>query len=98
MSTFVRPASAINSVCARISLRAPTTPFRVIDKSCSRSSELRSTTYVPSIDRLLGGDRSHVDVSMTTTARFTDRQGQYLAFIHAYTKVMKQPPAMNDIA
>jgi len=35
---------------------------------------------------------------MTTTARFTDRQGQYLAFIHAYTKVMKQPPAMNDIA
>ena len=35
---------------------------------------------------------------MTTTPSFTDRQGQYLAFIHAYTKVMKQPPAMTDIA
>ena len=35
---------------------------------------------------------------MTTSPPFTDRQGQYLAFIHAYTKVMKRPPAMTDIA
>lgn len=33
-----------------------------------------------------------------TTPKFTDRQGQYLAFIYAYTKVMEQPPAMTDIA
>lgn len=29
--------------------------------------------------------------------RFTERQGQYLAFIHAYTKVNGRPPAHADI-
>jgi len=29
--------------------------------------------------------------------RFTDRQGQYLAFIHAYTLVIGQPPAEADM-
>ena len=29
---------------------------------------------------------------------YTSKQGQYLAFIHAYTKVMKQPPAVADFA
>jgi Mn-dependent DtxR family transcriptional regulator len=28
---------------------------------------------------------------------FTDKQGQYLAFIHAYTLVIGQPPAEADI-
>ena len=29
--------------------------------------------------------------------RFTERQGQYLAFIHAYTKVNARPPAQADM-
>ena len=29
--------------------------------------------------------------------RFTERQGQYLAFIHAYTLVIGQPPAEADM-
>ena len=29
--------------------------------------------------------------------RFTQKQGQYLAFIHAYSKIMKQPPAEADM-
>ena len=28
---------------------------------------------------------------------FTPKQGQYLAFIHAYTRIMKRPPAEADI-
>lgn len=28
---------------------------------------------------------------------FTDKQGQYLAFIHAYTVVMGRPPAEADL-
>jgi SOS-response transcriptional repressor LexA len=28
---------------------------------------------------------------------FTDKQGQYLAFIHAYTRVMGRPPAEADM-
>ena len=31
------------------------------------------------------------------TAEFTERQGQYLAFIHAYTKVNGRPPAQGDL-
>ena len=30
-------------------------------------------------------------------AEFTDKQGQYLAFIHAYTKIHRQPPAEADM-
>jgi DNA-binding MarR family transcriptional regulator len=29
--------------------------------------------------------------------RFTDKQGQYLAFIHAYTKLNRRPPAEADM-
>lgn len=29
--------------------------------------------------------------------RFTDKQGQYLAFIHAYTQVLGRPPAEADL-
>lgn len=31
------------------------------------------------------------------TACFTDKQGQYLAFIHAYTLVLGRPPAEADL-
>ena len=31
------------------------------------------------------------------TPAFTDKQGQYLAFIHLYTKLNRRPPAEADI-
>lgn len=31
------------------------------------------------------------------SAQFTDKQGQYLAFIYAYTKVNGRPPAEADM-
>ena len=31
------------------------------------------------------------------TASFTDKQGQYLAFIYAYTKLHRRPPAEADM-
>ena len=34
----------------------------------------------------------------STPPRWTERQGQYLAFIYDYTKVNRQPPAETDIA
>ena len=30
-------------------------------------------------------------------AEFTDKQGQYLAFIYAYTKIHRRPPAEADM-
>ena len=37
-----------------------------------------------------------MDSAIQKTA-FTEKQGQYLAFIHAYTLVMGRPPAEADI-
>lgn len=34
---------------------------------------------------------------MTTETRFTQKQGQYLAFIHLYTKLNREPPAETDM-
>ena len=33
----------------------------------------------------------------TSPHRFTEKQGQYLAFIHAYTLVLGRPPAEADL-
>ena len=35
--------------------------------------------------------------SPTQNPGFTDKQGQYLAFIHAYTLVLGRPPAEADL-
>ena len=34
---------------------------------------------------------------LPATSSFTEKQGQYLAFIYAYTAVMQRPPAEADI-
>ena len=36
-------------------------------------------------------------MSIPSKPEFTDKQGQYLAFIHLYTKLNRQPPAEADI-
>ena len=38
-----------------------------------------------------------MSIPLDPTARFTERQGQYLAFIHTYTKVNGRPPAQADL-
>jgi Mn-dependent DtxR family transcriptional regulator len=35
-------------------------------------------------------------MSSSASARFTDKQGQYLAFIHTYVLLNRQPPAEAD--
>ena len=43
-------------------------------------------------------DSEMSQLRVTTPApRFTHKQGQYLAFIHAYTLVMGRPPAEADM-
>ena len=36
-------------------------------------------------------------VSLDAMARYTPKQGQYLAFIYYYTKIHRRPPAQTDI-
>jgi repressor LexA len=38
------------------------------------------------------------DELQASESQWTDRQGQYLAFIYDYTKVNRRPPAEADIA
>lgn len=33
----------------------------------------------------------------SSTAAYTEKQGQYLAFIYAYTKIHRRPPAEADL-
>lgn len=33
----------------------------------------------------------------SSATRFSERQGQYLAFIYAYTKLNRRPPAESDM-
>lgn len=44
------------------------------------------------------GPSDHSRCKMSIPPRnFTDKQGQYLAFIHLYTKLNRHPPAQADI-
>lgn len=38
-----------------------------------------------------------MSIRPSSAVRFTELQGQYLAFIHAYTKVSGRPPAQADL-
>jgi DNA-binding MarR family transcriptional regulator len=49
---------------------------------------------------LLGRAPDHRTATVSnssTTNSFTDKQGQYLAFIYAYTKLHRRPPAEADM-
>jgi DNA-binding MarR family transcriptional regulator len=38
-----------------------------------------------------------MSIPSTTSGAFTALQGQYLAFVHAYTKINRRPPAQADL-
>jgi DNA-binding MarR family transcriptional regulator len=42
-------------------------------------------------------DQIQSDMATPSTPRFTDTQGQYLAFIHSYALVNGRPPAEADM-
>ena len=43
-------------------------------------------------------DHESKEKSITcSSSRYTEKQGQYLAFIHNYTKLNRQPPAEADM-
>jgi Mn-dependent DtxR family transcriptional regulator len=37
------------------------------------------------------------NTNLPSYPRFTEKQGQYLAFIHAYTSIHRRPPAEADL-
>ena len=67
--------------------------------SASTSVEYGSLTLVPlprAASATLSGRLGYRIMTTNTTPDWTPKQGQYLAFIYYYTKIMGQPPAESD--
>src|SRR5208283_1712063 len=65
--------------------------------SCARSASLRSTRYRMFIVGPLLSRPTMNRSADDSRPVFTPKQGQYLAFIHAYTLVNGRPPAEADM-
>src|SRR5262249_52612791 len=96
------PASAANRICARFSLRAACLPPLNSAFSCSRSvwlSPIRYRTFIAAPQSLRAQQMNQMPGTCPTPSapRFTSKQGQSLAFIHAYTQVLGRPPAEADL-
>src|SRR4051794_15171366 len=100
MVSSATPASAASRIWARLSLRAACLPPLSMARSSPRSTSLNSTRWrmfmaTSSIEVAM--DRACGVRQPPTAPGFTERQGQYLAFIDAYTRVSGRPPAEADL-
>ena len=97
------PCSAASSICARLTRRTRALPALVSSCNCMRSSSSSATMYrmciTASIMVMETVDHGTLTMSLpvSSPAPYTERQGQYLAFIHAYTKVNGRAPAQADM-
>jgi hypothetical protein len=95
------PASAASRICIRLSRRTGSLPALTKAPSSSRSDWLRSTRYrmfIPKAllwGRVLGESTMNqsLDRATAAAAQFTAKQGQYLAFIWAYSQINGRAPA-----
>src|SRR5258708_2479042 len=102
ISSSLAPASAASRICARFSLRAACLPPLSSAVSAVRSAWLRSTryrTFIVAPQRLRAQQMNQMPGVCLSPSQpcFTQKQGQYLAFIHAYTLVLGRPPAEADL-
>src|SRR5207245_10278730 len=98
------PAVAASRICARFSLRTACLPPLSSVVSSSRSASLSSTRYrIFILISSRGGQTSRTMSQKSGTARrigphrFTEKQGQYLAFIYVYNRMFGQAPAHADM-
>src|ERR1700741_3858910 len=96
------PAAPASRICARFSLRVAHLPPLSSALNCSRSAWLSSTRYrtfiaVPQGLRAQQMNQMPGPCLAPSAPGFTPKQGQYLAFIYAYTLVLGRPPAEADM-
>src|SRR5271170_3272711 len=104
MASSPTPASAASRICIRLSRRTDILPPLTRALSSSRSDWLRSTRYRTFTAKALPGGRALDKTTMNqlfdrkapAAARFTAKQGQYLAFIWAYSQINRRAPAEAD--
>src|SRR3954471_13334141 len=99
------PASAANRICIRLSRRTGCLPPLTETRSSSRSIWLRSTRYRTFITITLHNGEALDESEMNQLldqdnpakrAVFTAKQGQYLAFLWAYSQINGRAPAEAD--
>src|SRR5882724_1063202 len=103
ISSSLQPASVASNIWARLSLRAVRLPPRNIAVSSQRSAWFSSTRYrtfiSASFSEASGTNRrmSQKSGAMRREPRFTEKQGQYLAFIYSYSHMFRNAPAEADM-
>jgi LexA DNA binding domain len=101
MSSSLLPASAANKICARLSLRAGCLPpLRSSGEFVTLGLvQLHAIAYIH--PRLLFLEAQMIPMSNVNRSppgpSFTPKQGQYRAFIYAYTRVQGRPPAEAEL-
>jgi len=96
----VEPRSAARRICARLSRRADAFPPRTIVSSASRSSASNVTRYLTFIAAPPSEPFDHGNPIVSIPSQpptFTEKQGQYLAFIKMYAQLNGRPPAEADM-
>src|SRR5579859_276631 len=105
IASSLTPASAASRICIRLRRRTGSLPPLTKTLSASRSAWLRSTRYRTFIPKAFPWGRALGESTMnqlldrgspTEPARFTAKQGQYLAFIWAYSQINRRAPAEAD--
>src|SRR3954452_23291304 len=95
ISSSPTPASAASRICARLILRAACLPPPSIAVSWARSAHRVPPCSVCS-SPVPPLSRTTMNRAAESAPEFTQKQGQYLAFISAYTLVNRRPPAQAD--
>src|SRR6516165_9086945 len=100
ISSSPAPASAASKIWARLSLRDACLPPLSSALRSLRSTWLSSTRYRTFMPASLRGTHEQLNrmAGVSPSAKtFTPKQGQYLAFIHLYTRLHRRPPAEADM-
>ena len=98
-----KKVSMAAEIYPRLTRRTRPLPAPVNSCNCTRSSSSSPTMYrmfiTASITVMETVDHGTLSVSIRANSPlpYTEQQGQYLAFIHVYTKVNGRPPAQADM-
>src|SRR6188472_2324411 len=102
MASSLAPWSAASRICARLTSRTCDQPLPSISCNAMRSSSLSVTRYRTFIVYSPLHQKSRLTSPTMSSAphdstEWTSLQGQYLAFIYAYTTIHDQSPAERDM-
>ena len=101
-SVLARKGASKNLRTLELARRGPAAAEEALEFIAFGLAEFDPITYVHPCPLLAGGTDEQLNrmagVIMSPSAKtFTPKQGQYLAYIHLYTRLHRRPPAEADI-